>query len=142
MGLQRIMPGLEGKTAVSLPGPSLEKNSCPQQYQHRRELVYIAADMAFGLLSGLESRPHLSCPAKQAPWIFSAGIDTGRMHLLAFSCMSHANLLRWGGGMSFYNWMMQRPEYDELWKRRVLIWIRGNGRSGYDPAVAFAMAAA
>ncbi len=117
-GLQRILSGLEGKTAVVIAaGPSLEKNfSVLKQYQHRRELVYIAVDMALRPLARFGITPAFVVSCETSPLDFFGGIDTARMHLLAFSCMSHANLLRWGGSMSFYNWMMQRPEYDELWE--------------------------
>jgi len=117
-GLQRVVPELDGKTAVIIAaGPSLEKNfSVLKQFQHRRELVYIAADMALRPLARFGIAPRFVVSCETSPVDFFGGIDTARMHLLAFSCMSHANLARWAGDMSFYNWMMDRPEYDALWE--------------------------
>ncbi len=118
-GLRGIVSDLDGKTAVVIAaGPSLEGSfDALRLYQHRRELVYIAADMALRPLAAHGIVPRFVVSCETSPVDFFGGIDTSRMHLLAFSCMSHANLLRWRGGVSFYNWMMQRPEYDALWER-------------------------
>lgn len=118
-GLRRVIPELEGKLAVVIAaGPSLDDRiDLLRQYQHRRELVYIAADMALRPLARRGIVPRFVVSCETSPLDFFGGIDTGRMHLLAFSCMSHANLMRWRGDMSFYNWMMKRPEYERLWER-------------------------
>jgi hypothetical protein len=117
-GLQRIVPELDGKTAVVIAaGPSLEKNLVLlKQFQHRRELVYIAADMALRPLARFGISPRFVVSCETSPVDFFGGVDTAPMHLIAFSCMSHANLMRWRGDVSFYNWMMRRPEYDRLWE--------------------------
>lgn len=116
-GVRRILPDCNGKTAVIIgAGPSLEDNyDVLKQYQHRRELVYIAADMALRPLVGRGIMPRFVISCETSPADFFGFIDTTRMHLIAFSCMSNANLMRWKGDISFYNWMIHRPEYDRLW---------------------------
>ncbi|MBN1497837.1 MAG: DUF115 domain-containing protein [Spirochaetes bacterium] len=117
-GLKRIVPCLEGRTAVVIgAGPSLEKHyAALKKLQYRDEMVYIAADMALGPLvkSGIRPRFVISC--ETSPVDFFGGIDTARMHLIAFSCMSHANLMRWRGDISFYNWLIDDASYRELWE--------------------------
>jgi hypothetical protein len=49
------------------------------------------------------------------PADFFSGVGTEAMHLIAFSCMSHSNLKKWRGAVSFYNWMLFQNEYQELW---------------------------
>jgi hypothetical protein len=141
-GLRRIVPELDGKMAVVIAaGPSLEKNfSILRQYQHRRELVYIAADMALRPLARFGITPRFVVSCETSPVDFFGGIDTARMHLVAFSCMSHANLARWRGDVSFYNWMMRRPEYDVLWEAAGLdLGFVGTGGLVTTQAIAFAL---
>jgi hypothetical protein len=117
-GLQKIVPWLEGVTAVVIgAGPSLEKNiDVLKQYQSRQDLAYLAADMALRPLMERGIRPGYVFSCETSPVDFFSGIDTARMHLVAFSCMSHTNLMKWRGGISFYNWMIQRQEYQTLWE--------------------------
>ena len=116
-GLKRIMAGLNGKAAVVIgAGPSLEKNLGLLKRCHlRRELVLIAVDMALGPLVAAGIRPGFVISCEASPVDFFGNIDTSCMHLLAFSCASCVNVRKWRGDMSFYNWMIDRPEYETLW---------------------------
>ncbi|MBN2079397.1 MAG: DUF115 domain-containing protein [Spirochaetes bacterium] len=118
-GLAPVVPEFSGKIALVIgAGPSLERHcEALRRYQHRRELAYIATDMALRplLLRGIRPAYVFSC--ETSPVDFFGGLETSRIRLLAFSCMSHVNLRRWRGPVSFYNWMMRRPEYDALWER-------------------------
>jgi hypothetical protein len=85
-------------------------------------------------------RPGYVFSCETSPVDFFSGIDTSRIHLVAFSCMSHANLLKWRGGISFYNWMIQRPEYRALWETAGLdLGFVATGSLVTTQAVAFAM---
>ncbi len=141
-GLRKIVPGLEGATAVVIgAGPSLEKNiGVLKQYQFRKELAYLAADMALRPLMKQGIRPGYVFSCETSPVDFFSGIDTSRMHLVAFSCVSHANLVKWQGSMSFYNWMIRRPEYQPLWERAGMdLGFVATGSLITTQAVAFAM---
>ncbi len=117
-GLKRIVPDLDGRMAVVIgAGPSLESNyDALRKLQYRDELVYIAADMALGPLMKHGIRPRFVISCETSPVDFFGDIDTARMHLIAFSCMSHANLLRWRGDISFYNWLIHDAPYGDLWE--------------------------
>lgn len=117
-GLQRVIGELAGKdVAVIGAGPSLGK-SLPalRKYQHRREVVYIAVDMALRPLmrNGIIPKYVMSC--ETLPVGFFNSLDTAGMHLIAFSCMSHSNVRSWKGDMSFYNWMIHEGPYSGLWE--------------------------
>lgn len=141
-GLQRILPDFDGKLAVVIgAGPSLERHyGILREFQHRRELVYIAADMALRPLvrNGIRPRYVFSCETR--PVDFFGGVDTARMHLVAFSCVSNINARRWRGDMSFYNWMIRRAEYEPLWERAGLeLGFVATGSLVTTQAVAFAL---
>jgi hypothetical protein len=141
-GVRKIVPGLEGVTAIVIgAGPSLEKNiGVLKQYQFRQDLVYLAADMALRPLMEQGVRPGYVFSCETSPVDFFSGIDTTRMHLVAFSCMSHANLMKWRGGISFYNWMIRRPEYQRLWETAGMdLGFVATGSLITTQAVAFAM---
>jgi hypothetical protein len=97
-------------------GPSLEENLVIlKRFQQRRELVYIAVDMALAPLFHAGIRPRFVLSCETSPVDFFGGVDTAGLHLVAFSCASRLNLRKWRGDMSFYNWMIHRPEYAALW---------------------------
>ena len=117
-GLQRIIGELAGKDVVVIgAGPSLEK-SLPvlKKYQHRREVVFLAVDMALRplLRNGITPKYVISC--ETIPVGFFHSLDTAGIHLIAFSCMSHSAVRSWSGDMSFFNWMIHESPYDALWK--------------------------
>lgn len=117
-GLRGIVPRLRGRHVVVIgAGPSLE-DALPQlsKFQHRRELVILAADMALRPLCAGGIRPSYVVSCETRPVDFFGGLDTEGMHLLAFSCMSDVNLRRWRGAVSFYNWMIHNEHYDALWE--------------------------
>ncbi len=116
-GLKRIITELSGKTAVVIgAGPSLEGNlELLKRFQLRRELVYIAVDMALAPLASAGIRPRFVISCEASPVDFFGSVDTKGIHLLAFSCASCVNIRKWRGEMSFYNWMIHRPEYVALW---------------------------
>ncbi len=118
-GLRRLLPQFKDKTVIVIgAGPSLERQfGILKKYQYRRELVYIATDMALRPLakSGIIPRFVFSC--ETVPVDFFAGVDTQGIHLIAFSCMSHINLRKWHGDISFYNWMIKGAAYERLWEQ-------------------------
>ena len=61
--------------------------------------------------------PQFVISCETTPVDFFNGINTEKMHLLAFSCMSNSNLRKWNGPVSFYNWMIHNEIYDALWKK-------------------------
>ncbi|MBN2160577.1 MAG: DUF115 domain-containing protein [Spirochaetes bacterium] len=141
-GLKRIVPALNGTTALVIgAGPSLERNfDLLRKYQHRQELTYIAVDMALRPLMkrGIEPRYVFSC--ESVPVDFFGGLDTSHAHLVAFSCASHINLRKWRGEVSFYNWMIDRPEYRELWEEAgTALGFVATGSLVITQAVAFAL---
>lgn len=117
-GLQRLVPHFEGKAViVAGAGPSLESGlESLKRFQHRRELIIIAIDMALRPLiyHGIMPRFVISC--ETTPVEYFRGLATEEMHLLAFSCISPVNLRMWQGDISFYNWMIHRSPYEELWE--------------------------
>jgi hypothetical protein len=117
-GLKRILSEFDDKHAVVIgAGPSLDKQCAMlREYQHRSEVVFITVDMALKALvdQGVEPGYVFSC--ETVPVDFFSGVDTSRMHLIAFSCMCNSTLRQWQGDISFYNWMVG-PEYDRLWER-------------------------
>jgi hypothetical protein len=141
-GLRRILPDLDGRTAVVIgAGPSLDGNyNHLKKFQDRGDLAYIAADMALRPLMKHGIRPRYVISCETSPVDFFGGIDTSRMHLIAFSCMSHANIQRWRGDISFYNWMMHEPPYRALWETAGLdLGFVATGNLVITQAVAFAM---
>ncbi len=118
-GLSGVVEEFRGRhVCIVGAGPSLEKSVGDlKKYQHRGELAIIAVDMALLPLSRFGVRPGYVISCETVPVDFFGGVDTRSMRLLAFSCMSPANLGRWKGEISFYNWMIQGPPYDELWER-------------------------
>jgi len=118
-GLQGIMPLLAGKhVIIAGAGPSLEKDlHLLKKYQFRRELVIISTDMALRPLvrSGIVPGFVISC--ETTPVDFFGGLDTGKMRLLAFTCMSGINVRKWRGEMHFYNWMLHEEPFNALWEK-------------------------
>ncbi len=117
-GLKRVVGLLSGRHVVVVgAGPSLgEGLRALKKYGDRRELAVIAADMALRPLVKQGIRPAFVISCEATPTGFFDGIETGSMHLLAFSCMAHSTLRVWRGDVSFYNWMLRGELYDELWR--------------------------
>jgi hypothetical protein len=117
-GLKRVVPLLSGRHVVIIgAGPSLDEHGALlKKYQSRQDVVYIAADMALAPLAAAGIAPRFVISCETTPIGFFNGLPTEKLHLLAFSCMSHVNLRQWKGDMSFYNWMLHRAPYDELWR--------------------------
>ncbi len=118
-GVRKIVGDFSGKHVVVIgAGPSLDKNlHLLKKFQHRRECVFVSADMALKPLIRGGVRPGYVFSCETVPVDYFGRIETGAMRLVAFSCISHVNLRRWSGDISFYNWMMQGGEYDALWSR-------------------------
>jgi hypothetical protein len=118
-GLRRIVPLLNGRQViVAGAGPSLER-SLPALERSRLndEVIIIAADMALKPLVERGVSPGFVISCETRPSAFFSGVDTSGMHLLAFSCMSHSNLMSWRGDMSFYNWMIHDEPFASLWEQ-------------------------
>jgi len=118
-GLRDLVARFEGKHVIlAAAGPSLDKNlSHLSKYAQRENIIIASVDMALRPLAAGGIVPAYVFSCETVPTDFFRGIDTGRMHLLAFSCMSNANLRNWKGPISFYNWMVFGEGYDELWER-------------------------
>lgn len=102
---------------VAGAGPSLERDiPALRAYQHRREIVIIATDMALLPLVKSGVRPRFAMSCETVPVDFFSAADTSGMTLIAFSCVSNVNLRRWKGAMSFYNWMIREEPYESLWR--------------------------
>jgi hypothetical protein len=118
-GLGRVLPEFRGKdVCIAGAGPSLD--GCIgelKKYHNRRELAVIAVDMALLPLVRSGIRPGYVISCETLPVDFFGGVDTRGMGLLAFTCMSPVNLRRWRGDISFFNWMISGPAFDELWDR-------------------------
>jgi hypothetical protein len=141
-GLKRILPDFLGKTVIVIgAGPSLERDfEVLRKYQHRRDLVFIASDMALRPLVRFGVRPRYVVSCETNPLDFFGTIDTEKMHLLAFSCMSNVNVRKWRGDMSFYNWMIRGGEYERLWEEAGLdLGFVATGNLVTTQAVAFSL---
>ncbi len=118
-GLKKLVNLINKKRVVVIgAGPSLEENlPVLKKFQKSRETIFIAADMALKPLVKSGISPHYVFSCETNPVDYFGGVDTRRMHLVAFSCMSHSSLRLWKGNISFYNWMIDRPEYNFLWEK-------------------------
>jgi len=118
-GLETIVPLLRGRHVVIVgAGPSLDREAgILKKYQHRDSIAIIASDMALLPLMEWGVRPRFVISCETTPAGFFDPVDTSGTHLLAFSCISHYNLLKWQGKVSFYNWMVHNELYDSLWER-------------------------
>lgn len=116
-GLTRIVPRFFGKHVIIVAaGPSLENElELLRTYQHRKDITIIAVDMALKPLGAAGVVPEYVISCETIPVDFFRGCDTKKIHLLAFSCMSHQNVRNWQGDVSFYNWMIYNEHYDRLW---------------------------
>ncbi len=116
-GLKRVIPFFEKKNVVIAgAGASLNRQTdILKKYFTRPDVLLVSVDMALRPLikQGIVPDYVLSCETTPAP--FFRGIDTEKIHLLAFSCMSNVNLKSWKGDISFYNWMIDSAEYNILW---------------------------
>ena len=117
-GLAGIIPRFKGKNViVAGAGPSIDREiDLLKKYQYRDEIIIIATDMALAPLVNRGIRPAFVISCETTPVDYFSSIPTGGMHLLAFSCISNSNLRKWKGDISFYNWMINNTEYDELWR--------------------------
>lgn len=116
-GLKNIVPFFKGKNVIIAgAGPSLEE-VIPILYriQGRADIEIISADMALKPLLSRGVRPGYVISCEVTPADFFSGENTGKTHLLAFSCMSSINLKKWKGNISFFNWMIDTPEFNMLW---------------------------
>jgi hypothetical protein len=141
-GLRTVIPEFDGRTAVVIgAGPSLDKHlDLLRRFQERRELAYIAADMALRPLMESGVRPGYVFSCETNPVDFFRGLRTEHIRLMAFSCMSHVNLRSWRGHMSFYNWMIRGDAYDRLWQEAGLdLGFVATGGLVTTQAVAFAL---
>jgi hypothetical protein len=118
-GLKSVIPFFRGKNViVAGAGPSLEE-AIPilNSVQGRADVEIISTDMALKPLLSNGVRPGYVISCETTPADFFSGEDTGKIHLLAFSCMSGINLRKWKGNISFFNWMIHTPEFNMLWEK-------------------------
>jgi len=118
-GVRRLVPLFKGRHVIVIgAGPSLEGNlPLLKKYHMRREFVLAATDMALKPLVARGIMPGFVFSCETVPVDYFGGIDTKPMHLVAFSCISHINLKKWHGDISFYNWMIHSPDFSLLWER-------------------------
>lgn len=117
-GLKRVVPSVRGKHVIIFAaGPSLDQSLPYLAFAAGRpDMVLVAVDMALRPLLMAGIVPHYVVSCETTPVDFFGGLDTSRIHLLAFSCIRHSTLMRWKGDVSFYNWMIDSPEYRDLWR--------------------------
>lgn len=118
-GLADVIPALkERHVIIAGAGPSLDRSAVPMLGAAGDDsFVIIASDMAVRPLYERGIVPQFVITCETTPVPFFSGIDTSAMHLLAFSCSSHATVRSWRGPLSFYNWMLKGEFYDSLWER-------------------------
>ena len=118
-GLGPVIPMLQGRhVIITGAGPSLDANiSSLAGIAGDRRFALIAADMALRPLAIRGISPDFVITCEATPVDFFSGIDTSRMHLLAFSCSSFTSLRKWRGRISFYNWMLEGDFFSSLWER-------------------------
>ncbi|MBN2040952.1 MAG: DUF115 domain-containing protein [Spirochaetes bacterium] len=118
-GLKNVIPAFTDKhIIIAGSGPSLENElDVLKKYQFRDNIIIIAADMALLPLTKNGIAPHFVISCEATPVDYFSNIETGKMHLLAFSCMSNTNLRKWTGRVSFYNWMIHNDMYNSLWEK-------------------------
>ncbi len=116
-GLRPVSAAIKNRHAVIAgAGPSLVHNlEAIREISERGLAVVICADMAASVLlkSGIVPDYVISCETR--PYDFFSGLDTRKINLLAFSCISHSNLRKWRGPLSFYNWLIEGEHYSRLW---------------------------
>ncbi len=118
-GLRGIISRFENKDVIITgAGPSMEYElDLIGKYQFRENIIIISTDMALLPVIKNGIMPHFAISCETTPVDYFSGIDTERIHLLAFSCMSNSNLRKWKGPVSFYNWMIHNDKYDILWEK-------------------------
>jgi hypothetical protein len=118
-GLREVVPRLKDMHVIVIgAGSSLPEDiETLKKYMHRDNLAIIAADMALRPLCKRGIIPKFVISCETTPVDYFSSVDTYRMHLLAFSCMSNTNLRKWKGGISFYNWLIHNDMYDKLWEK-------------------------
>jgi hypothetical protein len=118
-GLRNIVHQFENKHVIVFgAGSSLGADiEILKKFQHRDNIVIIAADMALLPLCKRKIIPGFVISCETTPVDYFSSIDTSNMHLLAFSCMSNTNLRKWKGKISFYNWLIHNELYDKLWEK-------------------------
>jgi hypothetical protein len=118
-GLKKIVSQLENKHVIIAGAGSSLGNDIEilKKYQYRDNLVIIATDMALFPLFNKDIFPKYVISCETTPVDYFSSIDSKKMHLLAFSCMSNTNLRKWQGSISFYNWLIHNELYDKLWDK-------------------------
>lgn len=118
-GLASIIPAFKKKNVIIVgASPSIDEY-IPEllKIQKRQDILIVAVDMSFRILSKNKIHPKFVMTCETHPRDFFSGLDTKNNHLLAFSCSSHSNLRQWKGQISFYNWMKRGEFYEKLWKQ-------------------------
>ena len=117
-GLGPVIPMLHGgHVIVAGAGPSLDGHiPALTAIAGDSRFILIATDMALRPLARRGIRPDFVITCEATPTDFFSGIDTSGMHLLAFSCSSFSTIRRWGGAVSFYNWMLEGDFFSSLWE--------------------------
>ncbi len=118
-GLKRILKFFADRNVIIIgAGPSLDTELEVLRSNHARpDILLLSTDMALKPLYTHGIMPHYVISCETNPVDFFGSLDTERMHLLAFSCMSNINLRKWKGDISFFNWMIDDPLYNSLWER-------------------------
>jgi flagellar protein FlbD len=118
-GIKHVIPRFNGKNIIIAgAGSSLENElDTLRRYQFRENIIIVSTDMALLPLVKKRILPHFVISCETTPSDYFCGINTEKIHLLAFSCMSNTNLRKWKGNVSFYNWMIHNEIYDALWEK-------------------------
>lgn len=143
-GLQRVISKFKDKHVIIIgAGTSLNNEiHLLKKYQNRNELLIISTDMALRPLIKRKIFPSFVISCETMPVDYFSAIETDKMHLLAFSCMSNSNIRKWKGDISFYNWMIHNNLYDNLWRVSGDLGFVATGSIVTTQAIAFALGCA
>jgi hypothetical protein len=116
-GLKGVVGQFSEKNVIIVgAGSSLGNNfGHLKKIQERESVAIVATDMALRPLVKHKIYPKYVISCETTPRDFFSEVDTSKMNLLAFSCISHSNLKKWCGKIFFYNWMVKRSPFQELW---------------------------
>lgn len=142
-GLRKVIPLVQGKKAVILGAGSTLPESLEwlRRWQHHRDIVVIATDMAWRPLRLAGIEPAFAITCETTPFPFFTDTSSSDATLLAFSCSSPSNLRQWQGDYSFYNWMLRGEPWDAMWQDTGDLGFLGTGSVVTTQALAFAIGA-
>lgn len=135
-GLADLPTRMEGKTVVIIGAGSSLNFDILRRYQSQG-FVPITVDMAYRpvVLSGIKPDYVFTC--ETTPLDYFNGLE--HYGILISTCFAAA-ARQWRGAMRFYNWIVDDPEYDAIWKQAGLeLGSLATGGTVITHALAFAL---